>query len=55
MWFNVTMSRLFKDDGKWRDSESFRRDDLPVVAKAVDMAYEWIWNRQEALSETTEE
>ena len=52
VWFNVTVSRLFKDDGKWRDSDSFRRDDLPVVAKAVDMAYEWIWNRQEAFSDT---
>ena len=44
-WFNVRTSRLFKDDGKWRDADSFRRDDLPIVALAVNMAYEWIWKQ----------
>lgn len=55
VWFNVTVSRLFKDDGGWRDADSFRRDDLPVVAKAVDMAYDWIWKRQSALTEPEED
>ena len=55
VWFNVTISRLYKDDGKWRDSSSFRRDDLLVVAKVVELAYDWIWKRQEVNSETTEE
>ncbi len=54
VWFNVTVSRLFKDDGKWRDSSSFRRDDLLVVAKVMDLAYDWIWEWQEAASETAE-
>jgi hypothetical protein len=53
-WFNVTISRLYKDDGEWRDAESFRRDDLPIVIKVVDMAYDWIWKRQTANSETVE-
>lgn len=51
VWFNVTLSRLFKEDGQWRDSESFRRDDLPIVTKAVDMAYDWIWKRQDTPTE----
>lgn len=54
VWFNVTVSRLFKDENGWRDADSFRRDDLPIVSKAVDMAYDWIWKRQEALPETAE-
>jgi hypothetical protein len=53
-WFNVTISRLYKDEGEWRDADSFRRDDLPIVIKVVDMAYDWIWRRQMAPSETIE-
>lgn len=55
VWFNVTISRLFKDEGQWRDAESFRRDDLPIVAKVVDMAYSWIWNRQAAIADSEED
>ena len=54
VWFNVTVSRLFKKDGKWHDSESFRRDDLPIVVLALGMAYVWIWNRHGGFLETTE-
>ena len=42
----VTLSRLHKDGTGWKDSTTFRRDDLPVVAKVMDMAYAWIWERQ---------
>ena len=49
VWFNVTVSRLYRDENTWKDSTSFRRDDLPVMAKAVDMAYAWIWDRHQAL------
>ena len=54
VWFNVTMSRLYKDESQWKDATSFRRDDLPVVAKAVDMAYAWIWDRHTALEQVEE-
>lgn len=50
-WYNVTVSRLYKDEGEWCDAVSFRRDDIPIVIKAMDMAYEWIWRRQIASSE----
>ena len=34
---NVTLSRLYKDDDdEWKDSTSFGRDDLPLVAKVAD-------------------
>ena len=48
VWFNVTLSRLYKDKDQWRDTSSFRRDDLPIVGKAIDMAYGWIWRQDVA-------
>lgn len=40
---NVTVSRLFKDGDEWRNTDSFGRDDLPLVAKVVDQAHSWIF------------
>ena len=40
---NVTLSRLYKDGDDWRDSASFGRDDLPLVAKVADRAHSWIF------------
>lgn len=40
---NVTVSRLYKDGDEWRDSSSFGRDDLPLVAKVCDQAHSWIF------------
>jgi len=51
IWFNVTVSRLYKDGDQWKDSTSFRRDELPVVAKVVDMAYAWIWGQEKGTSQ----
>lgn len=46
VWFNVTISRSYKDGDQWKDTTTFRRDDLPIVAKAADMAYAWIWEQK---------
>ena len=42
---NVTVCRIYKDEqtGSWRDSQSFGRDDLPLVAKVADEAHTWIF------------
>jgi hypothetical protein len=40
---NVTVSRLYKDGEDWKDSTSFGRDDLPLVAKICDQAHSWIF------------
>jgi hypothetical protein len=45
VWYNVTVSRSYKDGDKWKGTSGFRRDDLPILAKAVDMAYAWIWGQ----------
>jgi len=45
----VTLSRLYKDDaGKWADSASFDRDDLPLVAKLADQSHTWIYEQRSA-------
>ena len=39
---NVTVSRLYKDGANWKDSNSFGRDDLPLVGKVLDRCHRWI-------------
>jgi hypothetical protein len=41
--YNVTFTRIYKDDSGWKDSDSFGRDDLLLVAKVADMAHSWIF------------
>lgn len=40
--FNVTVSRIYKDGDTWKDSSSFGRDDLLIVAKVLDRCHTWI-------------
>lgn len=41
--FNVTVCRLYKDkDQRWKSSDRFARDDLLVLAKALDRAHSWV-------------
>jgi hypothetical protein len=45
--FNATFSRSYKDrEGNWRDSESFGRDELPLLNRAVELAHDWIYYKQ---------
>lgn len=44
--YNVTFSRLYKDGEDWRDTDSFGRDDLLLLAKVADRAHSWIFDRQ---------
>ena len=42
-WFNVSISRVYKDDlGEFQDSQSFMRDDLLQVAYVAQKAFEYI-------------
>jgi hypothetical protein len=45
IWFNIILSRLYKDGDHWKDTSTFSRDDLPIVAKVADMSYAWIWEQ----------
>jgi hypothetical protein len=49
---NVTLSRLYKDGDEWKDSTSFGRDDLPLVAKVADLAHSWIFAQASAAAHT---
>ncbi len=40
---NVTVQRIYRDGEQWKTSDSFGRDDLPLVAKVVDQAHSWIF------------
>ena len=42
---NVTFTRLYKDGDQWKDSTSFGRDDLPLLAKVADMTHTWIFEQ----------
>ncbi len=53
--YNVTVSRLYKDDDTWKDSTSFGRDDLPLVAKIVDQCHTWIFSESSGNNESNEE
>jgi hypothetical protein len=44
--YNVTFSRLYKDGKQWKDSTSFGRDDLLLIAKLADAAHTWILQQQ---------
>lgn len=48
---NVTVSRLYKDGDKWKDSSSFGREDLPLVMKVLDIAHTWIYEHPAARDE----
>ena len=48
VWFSVVISRLYKEGDSWKRSESFSRDDLPLVAKVADLAHTWIYEQQAA-------
>ena len=47
---NVTVTRLYKDGDDWKDSTSFGRDDLPLVAKVLDRCHSWIFEQAAASS-----
>lgn len=43
-WHSVTFSRLYRDkDGRWQDSASFSREDLPLLMKAADQAHTFLY------------
>ena len=41
--YNVTFVRIYKDGDQWKDSTSFGREDLPLLAKVVDLSHTWIY------------
>ena len=50
---NVTLQRIYREQegGQWNTSDSFGRDDLPLVAKVADLAHTWIFQQGQASGE----
>ena len=42
---NVTVSRIYNDGDEWKQTESFGRDDLQLLAKVIDLAHTWIFQQ----------
>jgi len=39
---NVTVARIYKEGDEWKESNGFGRDDLLILATALDDAFKWI-------------
>lgn len=46
-WYNVTPARIYKDGEEWKESDSFGRDDLLVLAKVLNEAHTWICHKMQ--------
>ncbi|MGE3109319.1 MAG: hypothetical protein AB7G11_04835 [Phycisphaerales bacterium] len=44
---SVTVRRLYKDESGWKSTDSFDRDDLPLVEKVADRALLWIFEQSQ--------
>ena len=40
--YSVTIQRIYRDNDEWKRTTTFRRTDLLVLAKVLDMAHSWI-------------
>ena len=46
--YNVTFSRLYRDGDSWKNTRSFGRNDLLVLAKVADRAHDRILEFQDS-------
>jgi len=53
--YNVTITRLYRDGEQWKDSSSFGRDDLQLLAKVADRVHTWIFDQNQVRSDTSDE
>ena len=53
---NATLSRLYRDhEGNWKNTQSFGRDDLLVVAKVANEAHTKVFELQRQEQQQTNE
>ena len=45
--YNVTFRRLYREEDRWKVSDSFGRDDLLLLRKVADQAHSWILARNQ--------
>ncbi len=47
--FLVTATRLFRNGQQWQESKQFYREDLLLLAKALDLCHTWIYAHGDAV------
>jgi hypothetical protein len=47
-WFNVTITRSYKEGEGFKETTSFGRDDLPLVSKVSSLAHTWIFQQKKS-------
>jgi hypothetical protein len=47
-WYSVKLTRSYKTDEGYRDTDNLGHDDLLLAAKLLDMAHTWIMHQLEA-------
>lgn len=52
--YSVRITRLYKDGDEWKTSDSFGRDELPLVAKVADLAHTWIFRANQRTEDDDE-
>lgn len=40
----LSLCRLYKSDEGWRSSDSFSREDIPLVIKVLVRAHDWMYD-----------
>ena len=50
--YGVTVCRIYKDGDTWKQSDSFGRDELLVLAKVLEIACLWIFEQSKPAAET---
>ena len=43
--YSVRLTRIYRDGEEWKRTESFGRDELPLVTRVADLAHTWIHER----------
>lgn len=49
VWHAVSFSRWYRDGEQSKNATSFRFEDLPLVDRLSQLAFQWILERQESL------
>jgi hypothetical protein len=46
VWYTVTVSRLYKEEGNtWQSASSFKREDLLVLCKVLNLTHSWLYEQ----------
>lgn len=45
VWYATSLTRQYRQGNENKESSNFNLEDLPVLAKAAEMAFAWILNQ----------